>query len=342
MKKIFCIIGGGLAGTMLAARLCLENESVVLIDDENPSSASKVAAGMFNVVTGKNALKTWMADELLAEMKAFFEIPAFSILSQYIHYQRIYRPFKEVGDYNTWTLRKSDADYMPYISFQEKTILEEYITNSLGGVFIEQCGWLEIGKFVSHLQQILRETFGMSYISEKITDYSAQLSIENRILHLQNNVSIHFHEIVFCQGASLAENPLWKIPVIPNKGEILIIHAPELKLEYIISGKVYLIPIGNQHFVAGATYQWSFENPFPSEKAKAELCEYLDNLLHTPYNIVSHRAGLRPTTSNRRPLLLTHPKYDYWHAFTGFGTKGVILSPYFSKVMAEKVKAKKE
>lgn len=339
MKKTICIIGGGLAGTMLAARLCLENQQLILIDDENPNCASKVAAGMFNIVTGKNALKTWMADDLLAEMKNFFAIPHFAILSQYLHYQRIYRPFKEVTDYNTWTLRKFDPNYVPYIAFQEKTILAEYITNPLGGVFIDNCGWLEIGNFVTHLQQILQKEFGMLYINEKIGDYETQLSLEKKSLHLQNNQNIHFDELVFCQGAALAQHPFWKIPVIPNKGEILLIHAPELELPYIISGKVYLIPVGNQHFVAGATYQWSFENSYPSEQAKADLCEYLDNLLHVPYTIVSHRAGLRPTTRDRRPILETHATYSFLHTFTGFGTKGVILSPYFSKIMAQKILA---
>jgi glycine oxidase len=337
MKTKFCIIGGGLAGTMLAARLCIENQQVIIIDDENSNSASKVAAGMFNIVTGKNALKTWMADELLAEMKAFFEISSFKILSQYLHYQPIYRPFKEISDYNAWTLRKFDENYLPYITFQEKPILTEYIHNPLGGIFIEKCGWLEIGKFVTHLQQILRREFGLTYFAAKIEDLQTQLDLKNRNLHLESQDSIDFEQLIFCQGAAVTQNPFWKIPVIPNKGEILLIHAPELQLEYIISGKVYLIPVGNQHFVAGATYEWSFENPFPSEKAKAELCEYLDNLLHVPYKIVNHRAGLRPTTRDRRPILATHPEMDFLHTFTGFGTKGVILSPYFSKVMAEKL-----
>jgi len=337
MKTKFCIIGGGLAGTMLAARLCLENQEVVLIDDENPNSASKVAAGMFNIVTGKNALKTWMADELLAGISAFFEIPAFKILSQYLHYQSIYRPFKEISDYNAWTLRKTDEDYAPYICFQEKNILTDYLHNPLGGIFIEKCGWLEIGKFVSHLQQILKEAFGLIYFSEKIENFETQLDLKKRILHLEMREAIDFEQLIFCQGAAVTQNPFWKIPVIPNKGEILLIHAPELQLPYIISGKVYLIPVGNQHFVAGATYEWSFESPLPSEKAKAELCAYLDNLLKTPYKIVSHRAGLRPTTRDRRPILATHPEMEFLHTFTGFGTKGVILSPYFSKVMAERL-----
>ena len=34
----------------------------------------------------------------------------------------------------------------------------------------------------------------------------------------------------------------------------------------------------------------------------------MDNLLKIPYKIVSHRAGLRPTTRDRRPILATHQK----------------------------------
>ena len=41
-------------------------------------------------------------------------------------------------------------------------------------------------------------------------------------------------------------------------------------------------------------------------------------------------AGVRPTVSDRRPLLGTHPSQKNAHIFNGLGTKGVMIAPYYS------------
>ena len=41
------------------------NKSVLVIDDADKFSASKLASGLINPVTGRRVVTTWMADELL-------------------------------------------------------------------------------------------------------------------------------------------------------------------------------------------------------------------------------------------------------------------------------------
>ena len=57
----YLIIGGGLAGTILADFLKQES-SVILIDKEAGQYGSKVAAGIYNPVTGRRMVKSWMVD----------------------------------------------------------------------------------------------------------------------------------------------------------------------------------------------------------------------------------------------------------------------------------------
>ena len=59
----------------------------------------------------------------------------------------------------------------------------------------------------------------------------------------------------------------------------------------------------------------------------------LDNLISATYEIEYHWAGVRPTVSDRRPILGQNPGSKNIYIFNGLGTKGVMLAPYFAKEM---------
>ena len=61
----FLIIGQGLAGTVLAWNLIQRGRSVIVLDREDESTSSKVAAGLINPITGRYLTKSWRADETL-------------------------------------------------------------------------------------------------------------------------------------------------------------------------------------------------------------------------------------------------------------------------------------
>ncbi|MBS1662348.1 MAG: FAD-dependent monooxygenase, partial [Bacteroidetes bacterium] len=54
------IIGQGICGTFLAHELERAGLSYLLIDEVRPFSASRVAAGLINPVTGRRLVTTWM------------------------------------------------------------------------------------------------------------------------------------------------------------------------------------------------------------------------------------------------------------------------------------------
>ena len=61
----FLIIGQGLSGTWLSYYLQKEKRSFLVIDNNKSVTASRVAAGIINPVTGRRIVKTWMIDELI-------------------------------------------------------------------------------------------------------------------------------------------------------------------------------------------------------------------------------------------------------------------------------------
>lgn len=95
---------------------------------------------------------------------------------------------------------------------------------------------------------------------------------------------------------------------------------------------VFVLPVGANKATIGATYDWHDLSCTPTEKARNTLEEKLTNLLKLPYEVVDHKAGIRPATLDRRPFIGLHPQYPHVGIFNGLGTKGVSLAPYLSEV----------
>ena len=68
------IIGQGLSGSWLSYYLQQLNIDCIVLDENKTNTASKVASGIINPVTGMRYVKTWMVDEAMpAAIKAYQE-----------------------------------------------------------------------------------------------------------------------------------------------------------------------------------------------------------------------------------------------------------------------------
>jgi glycine/D-amino acid oxidase-like deaminating enzyme len=121
------------------------------------------------------------------------------------------------------------------------------------------------------------------------------------------------------------------LPIIPSKGELITVCIPDLKLDFILKGNVFVIPLGNQTFKVGSTYTWSEFDTIPTESGLAYLTNELKNLIDLPFVLIKHEAGLRPSSKDRKPMIGTHPKVSRMHIINGLGTRGVMIAPAMAK-----------
>lgn len=332
MSKSALVLGGGLAGSFMACRLAQRGWTVTVIDDRHPASASRVAAGLYNVITGRFGAKTWMAETFLAEIKAVMEDPFYAGMDKFVHPLEIYRPFRDVEEYNLWSGRSVDPAYRDLVAFEERPVLSDVLNNPLGGIRILPCGWVDIAGLIDFLQEKLVQR-GVRILQSEIPYGEinpSDLSWSSVESYLQ------FDAIVCCEGHRIRQNPWFgTLPVQPNKGEILEIEAPDLVgLPFVISRKVYIVPGRSGNWIVGSTYKNHFEDPDPTEEGKAEIIEHLDKVLKVPYTVIGHRAGIRPTSPNRRPIMGEHPRQPGFYVLTGFGTKGMLAAPWSSRLLA--------
>jgi glycine/D-amino acid oxidase-like deaminating enzyme len=109
----------------------------------------------------------------------------------------------------------------------------------------------------------------------------------------------------------------------------------DIELQEVLNRGIFIIPLGNKMFRAGSTYDNSDLTWEPTEQGRRQIEDKLIKLISHPYRVTGHRAGIRPATADRRPMLGRHPEYETLFLFNGLGTKGVSLSPYFASQLVD-------
>ncbi|MGJ8761897.1 MAG: NAD(P)/FAD-dependent oxidoreductase [Polaribacter sp.] len=324
MKVDYIIVGLGLAGLAFAEELIAAKKTFVVFEDDSQTS-SLVAGGVYNPVILKRFTPVWNAKEQLEVALPFYkrlEEKLNIIIDQKFV---IKKSFKSVEDQNNW------------FGALDKPKLTDYLdpkldTNSYYGVLadfsfgnVNETGRVDTEKLINAYRAYLKSENFIRFEQFK----HKELNIEEEALTYKD---IEASKIVFCEGFGVVENPYFNyLPINEAKGELLTIHAPELNIDFLLKSTLFVMPLGDNMYKVGATFNWTDKTSDPSEEGKEELVEKLKKVLNVPYTIVSQSAGIRPTVSGRRPLVGIHPDYDNLIVLNGLGTRGVMIAPTVAK-----------
>lgn len=327
IEKDYIIVGQGLAGTILSQTLLNEGKSVIVIDKREMSQASRIAAGLYNPVVFKRLVKSWMADELVPFMDRFYGDAEQLLDTKFYHKKQIVRLFAEEQEKELW-LKKNNEPVGVYLNKNIETgFLKDIIYNPLGSAEVINAGNLETLTFLNGFREYFNSN--NSLLDEQFEH--DQLKIEEQFVTYKNYTA---KKVIFCEGYRATENPLlsW-LPFKLTKGEIFTIQLENNNEDFkkVINKGVFILPVGNNTYKVGATYEWKDLTENITEKGKADLIGKLKKVIKVPFTILEHKAGIRPTVNDRRPLLGIHPKHNSVAVFNGLGTKGVMLAPYFAK-----------
>ena len=327
MEIDFLLIGQGLAGTALAYRLEQEGQRIVLIDQPEKNQSSRIAAGLFNPVTGKKMVKSWIAERLFPEIQRFYQELEKLTGSEFLTSQQIYRPFLSIEEQNEWMGHSSDPEIAQFVDTIFTESQYEDLRDPVGGVLLKMSGWLNINSLLEAMA---------GYFGEKLRLGEFD---ENQLQKVENGWryrDIHAKGIIFCNGLGAKSSQFFNfLPFAPVKGEILEVKQ-QFETNWIINRGVFRVGLGQGIFRVGSTYTWHDLDQGPTESAKKELIQKLEDLVRVPVQeITSHKTGIRPATKDRKPFLGKHPLEEGVYIFNGFGAKGVSLIPYFSEKMRD-------
>jgi glycine/D-amino acid oxidase-like deaminating enzyme len=320
----YIIVGQGLAGSCLALQLIQQKKKFIVIDQPASNSATQVAAGLFNPVTGKIMGKTWLANSLFPYLHQFYQRAEEITGSRFYYTMPVYRPFHTIEEQNEWMGKSADPEFEFFIDrILMQPIDTDQVKNPYGGLLLKHCGYLNTQVFCQSVRNYLAK---LNARQEENLDETKLTFKDNRVYYKNAEAS----SIVYCTGEKIRQSQFFSwLPIKPLKGETLHI-ACSTKLNVIYNRGVYLVP---EIWKVGATYSKQDQSEGITTEGRKELTEKLDQLISFPYTIINQEWGFRPTTPDRRPLLGPHPEIEQLIVFNGLGTKGVSLAPYFSSIL---------
>ena len=316
----YIIVGSGLAGIAFAETLLQQGKSFIVFDNYSQNS-SKIAGGLYNPVILKRFSEVWNAKSQLEIAHGFYaEIE--QKLAVHLDFKiPIYRKFFSVEEQNNWFTASDKPNLAPFLS--TKIIHKKYngIDAPFGYGEVLETGYVDTVALLSQYQLYLKNN---SWFCENTFDYSKLLILDDHIQY-ENLKAKH---IVFAEGFGMHSNPFFDyLPLDGTKGELFIIKAIALDLDVIINTSVFILPLGNNLYKVGATYNWADKTNIPTEEGRQELIDRIKEILNCDFEIIEHFAGVRPTVKDRRPLLGTHLIHANIHILNGLGTRGIMLAP---------------
>lgn len=331
----YLIIGSGLAGIAFAETALQHHKSVLVLDNDSQHSSS-VAAGLYNPVILKRFSKLQDAAEQLQALRMFYQKIEPQINAKVYFPKPVLRKFFSVEEQNNWFAASDKPGLSDFLSTELVHKQFPGIDAPFGFGEVLQTGYVDTARFIEIYREYLKDQ--ERFLSAEF--HYDQLQIKDGFVQYGE---IQARHLVFAEGFGIQSNPYFNhLPLAGTKGELLIVRAPNLQLDVIVKGNVFVLPLGNGLFKIGATYNWEDKTENPTESGRAELIEKANEILNCDYEIVSHQAGIRPTVKDRKPLLGTHPLYQNLHVFNGLGTRGVMLAPYMAQILFENIESGKE
>jgi len=321
MKKVdYIIVGFGLAAISFCEILERHNKSFVVFYDGRNSS-SKISGGLYNPVILKRFTLCWNATQQLEKALPMFRRLEKKFQNNFDEKIPVLRKFASIEEQNEWFIASDKPSLSSFLFSEIIKNNNPSINASFGLGKVMHTGKMDVSKLMDCYQNHLEDKH---CLIEKRFEYDKIDLSEEKITYENYTAS----KIIFAEGFGLKKNPFFNdLPLDGNKGELLLIKASDLKLDYILKSSVFLIPQGNDLYTVGATYNFNDKDVNTTKKAKEELLEKLSKLINCDFEIIDHFAGIRPTVLDRRPLVGLHEKHQNLAVLNGLGTRGVMIGP---------------
>jgi glycine/D-amino acid oxidase-like deaminating enzyme len=324
------IVGAGIAGTWMAFQSIKYNQSFALISQDGHSKSSTVAAGIYNPILANRQKLSYNADLIYSDLSKKYHEMEVLIHEKILHHHPVTYIIESLKELNDWAALAQSHIFKDFVLMKNERI-SDHTLSDFGVLEIVDSGWVDVKTMMRRFRHFISEP---NYFFEK--DFIAEdlIQLENGFVYQD----IEAKNIIFCQGTASLNNPFTQdIPLKPAKGEILIIEAEEKIEEIIPQNAVFMLPIGLNFYRVGSNFEWNELDYQPTEKALNEIVNKLTKWYKGAFEIIGQVAGIRPSSLDRRPILGRLNMHKNAFILNGLGSKGVALSPYYSKMLMEHI-----
>ncbi|MBL9209951.1 MAG: FAD-dependent oxidoreductase [Opitutaceae bacterium] len=317
MRPDVLILGQGLAGTLLAWELERAGIGFRLVDCGHAGAATLAAAGIINPITGRRLVKSWRigtlgpaARDTYRALEAELGVPLWRDL-------RVRRRFADERERHTWRDKVARGELAPYAGDAEADgfWIEHAARVDLGALLAAaRARWLSAGR-------LRVEAFGPADLARETARHAI---------------------VIDCTGRAAAEGGRFAfVPWEYSKGEMLELAVAGLDPGVVINRRHWIVPVGAGAAWVGATHDPGLRDPRPTPAARAALEASAQDLLGagTPFAVTGHRAGVRVTLPDKRPVAGRHPDQPHLGLINGLGAKGALWAPLLARQWVDHLQA---
>lgn len=324
-KADYLIIGQGIAGTMLSWFLLQAGKKVIVIDDAKPNSASRVAAGIINPVSGRRFEPAWMYDTIYPfakttylQLSALLQVPVFTERQLWTVF-----PSSQMRDAFLNKTTGNEYTELPTTLKYDAFLDQPYGAAIVQGATVNLRGLLPAyRRYLAEQDALLEEHFDAAALEITATGVTYK--------------TISAGKVICCDGVGITNGPFFRnVKFLPNKGEVLLVRIPGLVTNDILKKGITLVPQEDGLYWAGSSFVWDYTDDLPTVKQREILEKSLQQLLKVPYEVVDQLSAVRPSGNDRRPIIGFHPEYPAIGIFNGLGTKGCSLAPFMAAHLKE-------
>lgn len=323
------IIGQGLAGSALAWRLHQRGQNVRLVDRDDPSSSSRIAAGLLTPVTGQRLTRYPDWETLFPEAIAFYREIERLTETNFLYETPMVRIFATEEERTLFVEKHGDAEELTLLEVAD---LPDSAHAPFGGFEMKQAARLMTETYLETTRD---------YFAARDAYHSVELSFPDDLVIQENDIAIPrlnltTQQVIFCQGFEASGNPWFRdVPFDAAKGEILTLRASDWQENRIVHAGFWLAPEANNSVRVGATYDRDHLDQHPTDSGRQELLRKLEDVFPASkrWSITGHQAAIRPIIHGRQPRVGLHPRNERLGFFNGLGSRGVLLAPHLANVL---------
>lgn len=314
-------MGGGISGLSVSVRLLHRGCDVTLVDS-GVNHSSRVAAGMINPLVFRRMNRSWRAGECLDSLRSFYPDLESETATPFFSSVPLRRIFSSDQERRYWLEKQHLAEFREFMNVVTAeddafdVVPSPFGSGRVKNVYaINTRAFLpSVRSYVARHGRVITSSFDYNSLSE--SSYNG----------------VNYDGVIFCEGYQGVHNPWFQfLPLSQTKGEIITIRATTLPDGHSLNRKCFMLPLGNQTFKVGSTYNWNDPTTQPTEEGKQQILDKLSYLIREAVTVLDHEAGIRPTTPDRRAFIGTHPEHPNYHVFNGLGTKGYLIAPLLSE-----------
>ncbi len=307
MKPDVLILGQGLAGTMLGWELERAEIPFTIADAGPKGTASRVAAGLINPITGRRLVKTAGVEALLPIARtAYRDFGAACGVSVWRDL-RVHRLLVDERERRVAAEKRDRGELAPYLGAADSD-----------GIWIEGAAQVDLPALIDAGRA--RWQAQGRWRAEQISPAAAAAAAG---------------WVIDCRGLPPAREGVLGLPWRWSKGETLQIEVDGLAPDVVLNDGNWVVPMPGSRAWVGATHEPGIVDAEPTPAGRAGLEAAAQRLLRRPFVVASHWAGVRVHLPDKLPVSGLDPARSQGGLINGLGAKGALFAPTLARAWAE-------